>query len=154
MSTPSLPEKYDPDAEKQSQFPILFLCRRLKIVHSPRPFYLFSLPYRARARRARGRVRRSQPRRGGCRGLRYVITSLYLRSSSNVCAEDDSPYPEVRSAVANTDDPDMPCNTLRAWVMGLAWTILTAGLNQFFFFRYPSVNVGSVGIPSPCQVFR
>ncbi|CCO31525.1 oligopeptide transporter [Rhizoctonia solani AG-1 IB] len=27
--------------------------------------------------------------------------------------EEDSPYPEVRSAVANTDDPDMPCNTLR-----------------------------------------
>jgi hypothetical protein len=27
--------------------------------------------------------------------------------------EEDSPYPEVRSAVANTDDPDMPVNTLR-----------------------------------------
>lgn len=27
--------------------------------------------------------------------------------------EDDSPYPEVRSAVANTDDPEMPCNTFR-----------------------------------------
>jgi hypothetical protein len=35
--------------------------------------------------------------------------------------EDDSPYPEVRSAVANTDDPDMPCNTFRAWVLGLFW---------------------------------
>ena len=23
---------------------------------------------------------------------------------------DDSPYPEVRSAIANTDDPDMPVN--------------------------------------------
>lgn len=27
--------------------------------------------------------------------------------------EDDSPYPEVRSAVANTDDPEMPCSTFR-----------------------------------------
>lgn len=27
--------------------------------------------------------------------------------------EDDSPYPEVRSAVANADDPDMPAGTLR-----------------------------------------
>jgi hypothetical protein len=32
--------------------------------------------------------------------------------------EDDSPYPEVRSAVANTDDPDIPVSTLRSWVLG------------------------------------
>ncbi|KAF8505092.1 OPT oligopeptide transporter [Gautieria morchelliformis] len=55
--------------------------------------------------------------------------------------ENDSPYPEVRSAVANTDDPDMPCNTLRAWVLGVIWAILIPGVNQFFFFRFPSVNV-------------
>lgn len=33
-------------------------------------------------------------------------------------AEEDSPYPEVRAAVANTDDPEMPSNTLRVWVIG------------------------------------
>lgn len=44
--------------------------------------------------------------------------------------EEDSPYPEVRSAVANTDDPTMPCGTLRAWIIGLAWAILIPGLNQ------------------------
>ncbi|EIN04185.1 OPT oligopeptide transporter [Punctularia strigosozonata HHB-11173 SS5] len=58
--------------------------------------------------------------------------------------EDDSPYPEVRSAVSNTDDPEMPVSTLRAWVIGLAWAILIPGLNQFFFFRYPSVSVGGL----------
>jgi hypothetical protein len=58
--------------------------------------------------------------------------------------EDDSPYPEVRSAVANTDDPDMPVNTLRAWILGLFWAILISGLNQFFFFRYPSVNLSNL----------
>jgi OPT family small oligopeptide transporter len=58
--------------------------------------------------------------------------------------EDDSPYPEVRSAVANTDDMDMPCNTFRAWFIGLCWAILIPGLNQFFFFRYPSVTVGGL----------
>lgn len=26
--------------------------------------------------------------------------------------EEESPYPEVRSAVANTDDPSMPCSTM------------------------------------------
>ena len=49
--------------------------------------------------------------------------------------EDDSPYPEVRSAVSNTDDPDMPVNTLRAWIVGLIWSILIPGVNQFFFVR-------------------
>ncbi|EPQ50620.1 small oligopeptide transporter [Gloeophyllum trabeum ATCC 11539] len=58
--------------------------------------------------------------------------------------EDDSPYPEVRSAVANTDDPDMPCATFRAWVLGVAWAILIPGLNQFFFFRYPSVTISGL----------
>jgi hypothetical protein len=32
--------------------------------------------------------------------------------------EDDSPYPEVCSAVANTDDPNIPVNTFRAWLIG------------------------------------
>ncbi|EJF60906.1 OPT oligopeptide transporter [Dichomitus squalens LYAD-421 SS1] len=58
--------------------------------------------------------------------------------------EDDSPYPEVRSAVANTDDPDMPVNTFRAWFIGLIWSIILPGMNQFFFFRYPSVTVTSI----------
>ncbi|KAG9002079.1 hypothetical protein FRB93_011852 [Tulasnella sp. JGI-2019a] len=55
--------------------------------------------------------------------------------------EDDSPYPEVRSAVANTDDINMPVGTLRAWIIGLMWAILIPGLNQFFFFRYPSMTI-------------
>ncbi|KAJ7683983.1 OPT oligopeptide transporter [Mycena rosella] len=59
-------------------------------------------------------------------------------------SEDDSPYPEVRSAVANTDDPTIPVATIRAWVLGLIWAIIIPGLNQFFFFRYPSVTVGGI----------
>ncbi|CAE6466178.1 unnamed protein product [Rhizoctonia solani] len=58
--------------------------------------------------------------------------------------EEDSPYPEVRSAVANTDDPDMPCSTIRAWMLGLVWAIVLPGLNQFFYFRYPSVTIGNL----------
>ncbi|KAI9617251.1 hypothetical protein H4Q26_013117 [Puccinia striiformis f. sp. tritici PST-130] len=33
--------------------------------------------------------------------------------------EEDSPYPEVRASVSNIDDPEMPCLTFRAWVLGL-----------------------------------
>ncbi|PAV19757.1 OPT oligopeptide transporter [Pyrrhoderma noxium] len=58
--------------------------------------------------------------------------------------EDDSPYPEVRSAVANTDDPSMPASTIRSWVIGLVFAIVISGLNQFFFFRFPSVSIGNL----------
>ena len=67
-----------------------------------------------------------------------------------VVLEDDSPYPEVRSAVANTDDPSMPCSTVRSWTIGLIFAIVMSGLNQFFFFRYPSVTIGNVR-PLPYQ---
>jgi hypothetical protein len=46
--------------------------------------------------------------------------------------------------VANTDDPDMPVNTLRAWTLGIVWAILLPGMNEFFHFRYPSLGVSPV----------
>ncbi|KAH8823463.1 small oligopeptide transporter, partial [Flagelloscypha sp. PMI_526] len=58
--------------------------------------------------------------------------------------DEDSPYPEVRSAVANFDDPDMPASTIRTWVIGLFFAVLFSAMNQFFFFRYPSVAVGNL----------
>ena len=71
-----------------------------------------------------------------------ALKFCYLLISSD--SEDDSPYPEVRSAVANFDDPEMPASTIRAWIFGIAWAILLSGMNQFFYFRYPSVTVGNV----------
>ncbi|KAF8262095.1 OPT oligopeptide transporter protein-domain-containing protein [Lactarius quietus] len=58
-----------------------------------------------------------------------------------IIMEDESPYPEVRSAVSNTDDPTMPVSTLRAWVLGIIWTAFIPGINQFFYFRYPYVVI-------------
>ncbi|KAF8267594.1 OPT oligopeptide transporter [Lactarius quietus] len=58
-----------------------------------------------------------------------------------IIIEDESPYPEVRSAVSNTDDPTMPVSTLRAWVLGIMLAVLLAGINQFFYFRYPTVVI-------------
>jgi hypothetical protein len=61
-------------------------------------------------------------------------------------SEDDSPYPEVRAAVANFDDPDIPSSTIRAWTLGLVWAIILPGVNQFYYFRYPSITVPAVRI--------
>ncbi|TDL23824.1 small oligopeptide transporter [Rickenella mellea] len=67
-----------------------------------------------------------------------------MDDDSVVEIEDDSPYPEVRSAVANTDDPNMPASTFRAWCLGIICAIIIPGLNQFMFFRWPSVAVGGL----------
>jgi len=36
----------------------------------------------------------------------------------------------------------MPCSTWRAWFVGVIFAIVISGLNQFFFFRFPSVTIG------------
>jgi hypothetical protein len=55
---------------------------------------------------------------------------------------ENSPYPEVRAAVDNTDDISMPANTLRAWFLGLLFVTLGSGLNIFFSLRDPNISVG------------
>ena len=55
--------------------------------------------------------------------------------------QDESPYFEVRAAVANTDDPRMPSSTFRAWTIGLIMTILISGINHVLSFRSPSVQI-------------
>jgi hypothetical protein len=35
----------------------------------------------------------------------------------------------------------MPASTVRAWLIGLIWAALIPGVNQFFFFRYPTVGL-------------
>jgi hypothetical protein len=49
--------------------------------------------------------------------------------------EDDSPYPEVRAAVPNTDDPSIPVNTFRVWVLGFLTALIFPSLNGFFGLR-------------------
>jgi hypothetical protein len=66
--------------------------------------------------------------------------------------QDESPYIEVRAAVANTDDPRMPSSTFRAWIIGLIWTILLSGLNQVLFFRFPTVQITTVRVKSSPEI--
>lgn len=55
--------------------------------------------------------------------------------------EEDSIYPEVRAAVTNIDDPTMPVNTFRAWFLGLIAVFLISGINQFFIFQSPLIQI-------------
>jgi OPT family oligopeptide transporter len=58
--------------------------------------------------------------------------------------EDDSPYPEVRAAVRPTDDVDAPCNTIRAWVLGMILATIGSALNLLFSLRNPSIQITSI----------
>lgn len=57
---------------------------------------------------------------------------------------EDSPYPEVRAAVRPYDDYTLPCNTLRAWTIGLSLIFLGASMNTLFSLRAPSISLGSL----------
>lgn len=66
------------------------------------------------------------------------IQNLNVGENEEPDAElDDSPLEEVRAVVPNTDDPDMPCSTFRAWFLGIVFVFLGSGVNVFFSLRYP-----------------
>ncbi|CAK7218725.1 hypothetical protein SBRCBS47491_003608 [Sporothrix bragantina] len=56
---------------------------------------------------------------------------------------EDSPYPEVRAAVHNYDT-NLPCNTVRAWVIGLTLVVVGASMNTLFSLRQPSISIGTL----------
>ncbi|KAF7560582.1 hypothetical protein G7046_g3574 [Stylonectria norvegica] len=55
----------------------------------------------------------------------------------------NSPYAEVRAVVDNHDDPNTPCSTIRAWVMGIFFSIAISFINGFFEIRQPAISVSS-----------
>ncbi|KAF5552710.1 sexual differentiation process isp4 [Fusarium napiforme] len=55
--------------------------------------------------------------------------------------EENSPYPEVRAAVRDFDE-DLPCNTVRAWTIGMILVTFGASLNTLFSLRQPSISIG------------
>jgi OPT oligopeptide transporter protein len=69
---------------------------------------------------------------------------------------DDSPYPEVRAAVPNTDDPTVPCvnprtiltaylqNTIRMWTIAFIFCTLGSGINMLLSLRRPSIVITSI----------
>lgn len=57
---------------------------------------------------------------------------------------EDSPYPEVRHSVHPHNDPTVRTSTFRSWILGVIFSILLPGVNQFFFYRYPNVQVQGI----------
>ncbi|KAK9364971.1 OPT oligopeptide transporter protein-domain-containing protein [Lipomyces kononenkoae] len=57
-----------------------------------------------------------------------------------------SPYPEVRAVCDPFDDPEMPCETFRAYLLGLLWVVIGSFVNQLFYFRQPPLNLRAAAI--------
>ncbi|CAG7944146.1 unnamed protein product [Penicillium nalgiovense] len=55
---------------------------------------------------------------------------------------ENSPYPEVRSAVSNVDDGGS-VNTIRAWLIGLLFATIGSSLNMLFSMRQPYIVIPS-----------
>ncbi|VVT54355.1 uncharacterized protein SAPINGB_P004034 [Magnusiomyces paraingens] len=54
-----------------------------------------------------------------------------------------SPYPEVRAVTVPFDDTEEPCDTPRAYLLGLVWAVVGTGVNQFFGPRQPSIAIAA-----------
>ncbi|KAI2633350.1 OPT family small oligopeptide transporter [Xylaria nigripes] len=61
----------------------------------------------------------------------------------DVLSTEDSPYPEVRAAVRNTDGGE-EANTIRAWVIGMFFVTLASGANMFLSMRSPAINFPAI----------
>lgn len=55
--------------------------------------------------------------------------------------DEDSPYAEVRIAVKPFDDPEMPVNTVRAWVIGFFTCTIVTACNVLLSLRRSPVTI-------------
>lgn len=57
--------------------------------------------------------------------------------------EENSPYEEVRVVVRNYDE-DIPCSTVRAWVLGIVLVFVGASVNTVFSLRKPAISLSTL----------
>ncbi|KAI1874910.1 uncharacterized protein JN550_002339 [Neoarthrinium moseri] len=55
----------------------------------------------------------------------------------------NSPYAEVRGVVENHDDTSQPSSTVRAWAIGIFFSVALSAINQLFSVRNPPISVTS-----------
>lgn len=73
--------------------------------------------------------------------LNIIDWNLQVRLEASLIAY-HSPYPEIRAITDPVDDPNLPVDTFRVYVIGLFWTFLGSIVNNFFVHRMPSISLG------------
>ena len=74
--------------------------------------------------------------------LKIVDWDLQVRLEASILAY-HSPYPEIRSVTLPYDDPNIPAETFRAYVIGVIWLAIGAFINQFFTERQPAITMST-----------
>lgn len=74
--------------------------------------------------------------------ITWFLMTMHLDNLDDEDAEStpifgDSRYPEVRASVPNTDNFDLPQNTLRMWVLGMFMTTVGCAVNTIFSLHSP-----------------
>ncbi|XAR70127.1 hypothetical protein NMG60_11026890 [Bertholletia excelsa] len=59
-------------------------------------------------------------------------------------AEENSPVRQVALTVPTTDDPSLPVQTFRMWVLGVVSCALLSFLNQFFWYRTEPLTITAI----------
>ncbi|TDL22401.1 glutathione transporter [Rickenella mellea] len=68
----------------------------------------------------------------------------------------ESPYPEVRAAVLDTDTCSLPVGTFRMWFLGILLTAIISSVNQVLSLRNPGVTISgfvALLLAFPCGKF-
>lgn len=52
-----------------------------------------------------------------------------------------SPYAEVRAVTVPYDDPEEPCESVRAYLLGFFWVCVCTAVNTFFNPRQPGISI-------------
>lgn len=73
--------------------------------------------------------------------LNIIDWNLQVRLEAALIAF-HSPYPEIRAITDPVDDPSIPIETLRAYVIGFFWTLVGSFINNMFVHRLPSISLG------------
>lgn len=60
-----------------------------------------------------------------------------------ILSTENSPYAEVRANVDPTDDPSLPVSTIRAWVIGIVFSMVGCFIDNLFAFRNPGIGIGT-----------
>lgn len=69
-----------------------------------------------------------------------LITEMKLEAA---LITNNSPYAEVRAVVDNKDNPSTPCSTVRAWTIGVLFSVFLAFINQLFSIRLPTILISA-----------
>ncbi|KAK9450478.1 OPT oligopeptide transporter protein-domain-containing protein [Limtongia smithiae] len=79
---------------------------------------------------------------GGQESSGMDVESFELECKLQACLlKFHSPYPEVRAVVSPQDDPLMPAETVRMYIVGIFWVCCGSFINEMFHQRQPTITL-------------